>query len=873
MIMAEKQLKHYGILRKSGRYPWGSGGNPQQRSKTFLGMVDDLKKEGLTDVEISKSFGMSTSELRAQKSIAKSAKRAADSSMALRLKDKGYSNIAIGERMGINESSVRSLLDPALKERSAITNTTTKVLKEAVKNKGYIDVGIGVERHLGISRSKLQTAVFAMKDQGYKVHYVPVEQLGTGKKTHIMVLTDKDKTYSNVYKNKDKISLVMDSSDDGGRSYTSLDPISSVSSNRVMIRYKEDGGNEKDGLIEIRRNTPDLSLGAAKYAQVRIGVDNTHFMKGMAMYSDSIPKGVDIVYNTNKTRATPKQDIFKKMKDDPENPFGATIKQKKYIDSNGKEKTSSINIVNEEGDWGKWSKNLSSQFLSKQSPSLAKKQLGLVYKEREDEFNEINSLTNPAVKKKLLDAFADNCDSASVHLKAAALPRQATYVILPFKDMKDTEIYAPKFRNGERVALVRYPHGGTFEIPELTVNNKQRSANRVMKQAEDAVGISSKVAERLSGADFDGDFVLVIPNSKGIIKSTAPLKGLKDFDTITAYPSYEGMKKISKRTKEIKMGEVSNLITDMTIKGATPSELARAVRHSMVVIDAEKHNLNYKQSYNDNGIKELKNKYQGSNSGGASTLLSRASSPIRVGTRKESVDLKTGKKVYEYKDETYVNRSGKLIKKTARSTRMAEVSDAHELSSGTQMESIYADHANKLKTLANKARKTSIDTKPIPYSPTARQAYSKEVASLKAKLNIALKNAPLERKAQLVANKEVTLKKESNPDMGGDEIKKLKGQSLVKARLRVGAGKTKIEITDSEWKAIQAGAVSNNTQKQILNNTDLDKIKQRATPREDKGKIPTSKAAKIRRMLSNGYTQAEVADAVGVSLTTIAKVK
>ena len=48
------------------------------------------------------------------------------------------------------------------------------------------------------------------------------------------------------------------------------------------------------------------------------------------------------------------------------------------------------------------------------------------------------------------------------------------------------------------------------------------------------------------------------------------------------------------------MGDVSNLITDMTIKGANNDELARAVRHSMVVIDSEKHNLDVKASARDN---------------------------------------------------------------------------------------------------------------------------------------------------------------------------------------------------------------------------------------------------------------------------------
>ena len=75
------------------------------------------------------------------------------------------------------------------------------------------------------------------------------------------------------------------------------------------------------------------------------------------------------------------------------------------------------------------------------------------------------------------------------------------------------------------------------------------------------------------------------------------------------------------------MGRISNLITDMTLKDATEDELARAVRYSNTVIDAEKHHLDYKKSYSDNNIAELKEKYQGrytktgKYSEGASTLI------------------------------------------------------------------------------------------------------------------------------------------------------------------------------------------------------------------------------------------------------------
>jgi len=889
-------LKHIGTKRHSGRYPWGSGKNPEQRNRSFLGYVKQLQDEGLSETQIAEGLGMSTTQLRTRKSIAKSEARNAAANQALRLKEKGLSNVAIGQRMGINESSVRSLLDPALQIRSDIAVSTASMLRDIVEKKGVIDVGAGVETHIGISKTKLNTALSLLEEEGYGIHYVKVQQLGTGKFTSIKVLAPPGTKYSDIFKNQSEIKSVSDfaASNDGGRSFYGLKPIKSVSSDRVSVRYKEDGGADKDGVIELRRGVSDLSLGNQKYAQVRIGVDGTHFLKGMAIYSDNMPNGVDIVYNSNKPKGTPKMNVFKEMKNDPDNPFGSVIKP------NGQR--GALNIVNEEGDWQRWSRNLSSQVLSKQSPSLAKKQLDLARDLKIEELDEIASITNPVVKKALLKAYADDADSSSVHLKAAALPRQANKILLPIPSMKENEIYAPSFNNGESVVLIRHPHGGIFEIPELKVNNKNPDAIKTMHNAIDAVGIHPKVAEKLSGADFDGDTVLVIPNRDKLIRTAPTLKALKDFNTKEAYPPYDGMptidggtynsktgkvdygtKKPNPAPKQMKMGDVSNLITDMTIKGATPDEIARAVKHSMVVIDSEKHHLDYKQSAIDNGIAALKQKYQGGSRSGASTLISRASSEQRVPFREEGkkvtdpktgktkrvyVDPRTGQKLFEQTGETFTNNKGLVVPKTTVSTKMAEVNDAFKLSSGTKIESVYAEHANSLKALANKARKMLIETPNLVYSPSAKETHAAEVASLKAKLAIAIRNKPHERQAQLLANKIVSTKRQSNPDLAKTDLKKIKGQALEEARVRSGAKKIKIEITDSEWAAIQLGAISNNTLSQIIDNADLDAIKVRATPRT-KYKMTDGKIAKAKAMANSGYTTAEIASALGVSTTTV----
>lgn len=912
--LPDDELAHIGVLRKSGRYPWGSGKDPHQRNKGFLDHIETLRKEGLTETEIAKGLDITTTELRAAKTIAKHEVRAQEASMARRLHDKGLSNVAIGERMGKNESSVRALLDPTLQERQDILmNIADTLKKDLQEHGGYLDVGTGNEHHLGvllgvpgISKEKLGVALAILKEEGYRVDQVKTPQLGTGKYTTVKVLSPPGTQYAELHRHPENIRVIGKWTEDGGRSFFGLLPPLNVDSKRIEVRYKEDGGEDMDGVIQLRRGVDDISLGRSKYAQVRIAVDGTHYLKGMAVYTDDLPDGVDIRFNTNKSKAeigTNKLDAMKKMKRDPndksqidpDNPFGSVVRQVTERGADGKERVkSALNIVSEEGTWNEWSRNLSSQMLSKQSHQLAKEQLGLAYDIRKAEFDEIMALNNPAVKRKLLESFADGADSAAVHLKAAGLPRTRNHVILPINSMKEDEIYAPNYRDGERVVLIRHPHGGKFEIPELKVNNKNPEARRVMGNATDAVGIHSNVAKRLSGADFDGDTVLVIPNDHRRVKNAPPLAGLKDFDPQGAYPPYDGMKTIdggtwnaktrtveygpkgaSGRAKQQQMGDVSNLITDMTIKGANDSELARAVKHSMVVIDAEKHSLNYKQSALDNGIKELKIRYQDGPRAGAHTLISRAKSEARIPEqtpRKAAqggpIDRETGRKVFVPTGATYTNGKGEVVPRTIKTTKMAVVDNAYKLSSGTPMEAVYADHANRLKALANNARKANLATKPIPYSPSAKKTYSDQVSTLKAKLTRAQMNAPLERKAQLLAKTVVKAKTQANPDMDPADLKKIKSQALTEARLRIGAKKDPVTITPIEWEAIQHGAISNNMLESILDHADLDQVKELATPRQRTVMVP-AKLARAKTMLAAGYTQAEVASALGVPTSTL----
>ena len=884
--IVEEMLMHYGMPRRSGRYPWGSGDNPYQHSGDFLSRVEELKKQGLSETEIAKSMGLTTTQYRTQKSLAKDERRALEVATAKGLREKGYSLNEIAEKMGYtNDSSIRSLLNENSEARMNQARKTAEFLKEQIDKKGMIDVGTGVERELGISKEKLNQALYILEMEGYPVYGGGVPQVtNPGKQTNIKVICPPGTEHKDIYNFENVHSVTDYVSHDGGDTFDTFVYPKSMDSSRLQIRYAEEGGVQKDGVVEIRRGVEDLSLGGSHYAQVRILVDDTRYIKGMAIYSDDLPDGVDVVFNTNKKLGTPKNDVLKKITDDPENPFGSLIKaggQSYYIDANGQRQLSLINKRAEEGDWGEWSDHLPSQFLSKQSMTLIKKQLGLAAADKQAEYDEICSLTNPTVKKALLKSFADDCDSAAVHLQAAALPRQKYQVILPITTMKYNEVYAPNYKNGEQVALIRFPHGGTFEIPVLTVNNKQADARRILGNAKDAVGINSKVAERLSGADFDGDTVMVIPTGGKVkITSTSPLRGLEGFDPKAEYgpDTYKGRTVKAMKNTQTEMGKISNLITDMTLKGATEDELARAVRHSMVVIDAEKHKLDYKQSEADNGIASLKKKYQGTvdEDGryheGAATLISRAKSETSVLKRKGSpiINPETGEQSYKEVYEEYVDKNGKTRVRTQASTKMAETKDAYLLSSGTPQEEAYADYANKMKSLANQARKEMVSTGKIAYSASAKAAYQEEVDSLSAKLNVALMNAPRERQAQVIANASVAAKKQDNPDMTNGEIKKANQQALTAARASVGARRETIKVTDREWEAIQAGAISENKLTQIINNVDIDDLRQRATPRSTT-ELSAAKVSKITSMNASGYSTAEIAEALGVSTSTVSK--
>lgn len=987
--MDYKELYHTGVGhegnppgRGSGRYEWMSGKNPGQHQFTFRSEVNRLKKAGYSQSEIAamlmgqkgvnkytgEPIYYNSTDLRARIAREKTEEREINAARALELYDECHGNASeAARRMGIPESTFRNYLNPSLDERNRRYENVAEFLKKKIEEvpSGMIDISSGTELYIGIGEQlgvtdyTKKVAVSMLEQEGYIVGTVKIPT-GPGKFTKMSVLaappgegeTVKD-VYRRMQQNKADIQPIVEFSPDNGKTFWTPEFPESLDSKRIFIRYAEDGGKDKDGVIELRRGVEDISLDKSQYAQVRIAVDGTHYMKGMAIYGD-VPDGYDVVYNTNKHRGTPMIDpkavynpendswsgseVLKRMKVvkatgeiDHDNPFGALIKmpkdkdgvitaggQRKYIGADGKEHLSPINKLQDEGDWDSWSRTLSSQFLSKQPEKLIKQQTDLSVKDKALELEKIMNLTNPVIKKKLLDDFAESCDANAADLSVKGFKNQAFQVLLPVPSLKETEVYAPNFKDGDQVALVRYPHGGIFEIPVLTVNNKgegSSKAREIMKNAKDAIGINSKVAEQLSGADFDGDTALVIPlKSNGLaINYRQPLKGLVGFDPKELYKLDDSAPKMSNREKQKQMGITTNLITDMTVGGAKFDDITKAVKHSMVVIDAQKHHLNYKQSAKDNDIESLKEKYQKNldtgKVGGASTILSRAKAKAHVPLRKEVTDTKkmteseledwkAGKKVYRNTGETKL----KLIKKTSqmtdeelarykegkkifRKTDVLKTTEVHQMDlvddamdlvrdKNNQKEVLYANYANNLKSLARQARIASRSIETIPVSAEAKKTYAAEVASLDTKLRIAKSNAPKERRAQALASEWVSEKLKSNPDMDFEHRKREQGLAITRARAVVGAKKEPINITDREWEAIQANAVSSSKLKSILENTNQDKFKQRATPKHSSSLSPTEIAMAQALLNASGgkqYTREEIANRLGVSTSTLNK--
>ena len=893
----ESFLMHYGIKRRSGRYPWGSGEHPFQSAEEFMDYVKNAKEEGLSETEIARALNLSTNAFRDQRTAARNEIRENWRTMGIKLTSMGYSLNGAANRMGVSPSTLSGILSDRNNVREEVNNKVKSEMENMLKQGYLIDVGEGAESHLGISKERLRAMVKSMESSGYKVMAVYQKQVGTHNKTSMKVLCPEDMDLKTLIDSKDKIVPPNFHVDRDTNEIQKPEPPRAFPSERVMIRYAEDGGKDRDGLIQLRKGVPELSLGNARYAQVRISVDGTHYLKGMAMYSDDMPEGVDIIYNVNKHKGTPKMDCMKKMKSDPDSPFGATIRmddelvlaQRHYTDKDGKRQLSCLNIVSEEGTWFEWSKSLPSQMLSKQRVPVVKRQLDKSYQAAAARVNAMMQIKNPAIRAKVAEDLSGQLDSDATNLRAMAYPRQCAQVILPFPNLSENEIYAPNFKDGERVALIRFPHGGIFEIPQLTVRNHGSPAAKELGNAIDAVGINPRVAEQLSGADFDGDTVLVIPNNEGSIISHPMLKELRDFDPKESYPGKDcdpadlipndgPNKKKGDKIKGLEMGRISNLITDMTIMGAPFNEIARAVKHSMVVIDAQKHQLNYKKSYIDNNIGELYIKYHGGEKRGASTIVSRATATARVPERREAKglyevppekrdDWMQGKRVYVETGGQHWNTSQqKMMPNLDEVAKMDLTDDARTLSSGTEVEEVYADFSNKMKELADTCRRVTRTAPAYRKNPMVADQYRDEVAIIESKVAERKKKSPLERRANILAEADMRLKIQADPSIKDDpdKFKKESNRSLLRARNNLSVGDVDIHLTDKEWNAVFNGALNGDTFLYLMRHCDSMELNQQVFHEKD-NIISDQRIVMVKEMDRLGYSRAQIAEHTGLS--------
>ena len=473
-------LMHYGVSiddgapgRGSGRYPKGSGENPYQHVDDFLTRYRSLEAKGYSETAIAEEMGIkSTEKLRIQKQAAVNDEKYRRYVRYQELRDEGKTWGEIAEIMGDpGESTPREALKhPERFERAKAGRVTAEYLKQVLTdNPGKaIDVGERSNELVGVSEMKLKEALYLLEQEGYHVYtnYKVRNQTNPDVNTTFTLLTTPDVEFKDLYHDKNNNGLPIDIAminetkdkiltDSGNKIEPAFRYPQSLDSKRLQVVYAEDGGEAKDGLVELRRGVNDISLNGSNYAQVRILVDGTHYIKGMAVYADDLPPGIDIRFNTKKTKDipvmtdNPKDDtVLKAIKtDDPMNPFNSLIKEKggqyNYIGEDGKEHMSLINKRADQGDWTDWADKLPSQFLAKQPVKLIRQQLDISLKDKEDQLNDILSITNPEIKRDRLLSFALECDGASVDLKAAPLPRQKWHVILPVPSMPENEIFAP----------------------------------------------------------------------------------------------------------------------------------------------------------------------------------------------------------------------------------------------------------------------------------------------------------------------------------------------------------------------------------------------------------------------------------------------
>ena len=237
--IANDILAHYGTKRHSGRYPWGSGDNPYQHSGDWLSRIDQMRRNGMSEKDIADGEGMSIKDLRAYESIAKQYRKVDDLARIKSLQADGLNNSEIARKLGVNESTIRSMLEREEKFRNESAFSTAEFLRNQIDSKGPIDIGKGVEAELHVSRDRLDQARYILEGEGYTFYPLGVPQVtNPGQQTNFQIICPPGMTYKEAYdaaKNNGVHYIHEYASNDGGETFKTFQYPSSLDSKRIKI--------------------------------------------------------------------------------------------------------------------------------------------------------------------------------------------------------------------------------------------------------------------------------------------------------------------------------------------------------------------------------------------------------------------------------------------------------------------------------------------------------------------------------------------------------------------------------------------------------------------------------------------------------------
>lgn len=206
-------LMHYGVGWDdnppgigSGRYPHGSGENPNQHMEN-MSLADQksaLMKKFKDEAYVATILGYkNTSELRnaihAEKNKAEQEKTDAIRALYFDKNNPIISPTKISRITGIPEPTVRSYIKKFGKKTKLQQNVEIEnQLKALVDEKKCIDVGSGVEYALGITETRKDKILAELQEQGYTVLNYYQKQLATGKNTTVQMLCPPETTYEDM---------------------------------------------------------------------------------------------------------------------------------------------------------------------------------------------------------------------------------------------------------------------------------------------------------------------------------------------------------------------------------------------------------------------------------------------------------------------------------------------------------------------------------------------------------------------------------------------------------------------------------------------------------------------------------------------------